>query len=59
MFKSYVGIYNFNTLDYNIKLECIETKSNTDFVYIPNSNLIGISTGFQNTNNAKVINFDC
>ena len=38
-----MGIYNLNTLIYERKLEGIAGFSLPDFVYIPDSNLIGVS----------------
>ena len=38
-----MGIYNLNTLVYERKFEGIAGFSLSDFVYIPDSNLIGVS----------------
>ena len=39
----YVGVYNLDTFTYERKLLGISSYELTDIVYIPNSNLIGIS----------------
>ena len=52
-----MGIYNLNTLIYERKLEGIAGFSLSDFVYIPDSNLIGVSV--PSIYNVKLINFVC
>ena len=55
----FVGIYNLETMVYERKLWGINGYILTDIVYIPNSNLIGVSANYNVVANAKVMNFVC